>query len=434
MAESFGEPPVNLGAAITAYVAAMAVFMPASGWLADRFGSRALFQGAIGIFTIGSLLCAMSGSLTEIICARIIQGAGGAMLTPVGRLVVIRNSPRSELINAMATLSLYQQLGPLLGPPSGGFIAAYSTWHWIFLINVPVGIVAMAVAPWCFDNDPQADVRPFDTRGFLLVGSAFAFIIASLNTFAHGFGQIAQGAVLGAIGGALALWAIRYLRRAPHPLLDLTLMRIPTFRINVTGGTPFRIGVGASQFLLPLLLQIAMGFDAFVAGLLIFASAVGQIGMKPSMPRLLRRFGFRSLLLYGSLIIPIVLVICGFFRPSTPLPLIVVTFLIMGFAQSLQFSALNAISFADIERERMSHATGLAQVLQQFAFGMGVAVASVLLQASLALRQASDLAFMDFTATFFLLAFAALMAVPFYYRLAPDAGRDLIAGRPGRRA
>jgi EmrB/QacA subfamily drug resistance transporter len=434
MAESFDEPAINLGAAINAYVAAMAVCMPASGWLADRFGSRVMFQGAIGVFTLGSLLCALSGSLTEIIGARIIQGAGGAMLTPIGRLVVIRNAPRAELINAMATLSLLQQLGPLLGPPVGGFIAAYASWRWIFLINVPVGLVAIALAPFVFDNDPQADVRPFDKLGFALVGSAFAAIIAALNIFAHGFDEAPQGLALAAVGGALAVAAVWRLRRAAHPLLDLSLLRVATFRINVTGGTPFRIGVGSAQFMLPLLLQISMGFNAFVSGLLIFASAIGQMAMKPSMPWLLRRYGFRSLLFWSSFAVPVALAICGVFRLGTPIALIVATLLFMGFLQSLQFSCLNAIAFADVEPERMSHATSLAQVLQQFAFGTGVAVASVILQSSLALRGASRLTFVDFTTAFLVLAFAAILAAPFYFRLPPDAGHDLIAGRLRKRA
>jgi EmrB/QacA subfamily drug resistance transporter len=434
MAESFGEPPVNLGAAITAYVAALAVFMPASGWLADRFGSRVVFQGAIGIFTLGSLLCAMSDSLTQIIFARAIQGAGGSMLTPIGRLVVLRNAPRMQLIQAMATLSLLQQLGPLLGPPTGGFIVAYATWHWIFLINIPLGVAAIAFAPWCFDNDPQENVRPFDMAGFVLVGGAFACIIASFNVFAHGFDQLAHGAMFALAGAALSALAIRHLRRAPHPLIDITLLRIPTFRINVTGGTPFRIGVGSCQFLLPILLQIPMGFDAFTSGLLLFAMGAGQFGMKPSMPRLLRRFGFRALLLLASVVVPLTLVICGLFRPATPLPFIVFVLTFMGFTQSLQFSTLNVTAFADIESERMSHATGLAQVLQQFAFGLGVAVASVILQASLAWRGASELTFADTTTAFIVLAMAAAAATPFYYRLAPEAGRDLLAARPGKRA
>jgi MFS family permease len=347
---------------------------------------------------------------------------------------VLRNTPRGQLINAMATLSLLQQLGPLLGPPAGGFIAAYSTWRWIFLINVPVALVAIALAPRCFENDPQADVRPFDKLGFLLVGAAFACLIAALSMFAHGLNQFSHGVVFAVVGGVLAVGAIHHLLRSPHPLLDLTLMHIPTFRINVTGGTPFRIGAGAAQFLLPLLLQIPMGFDAFRAGLLIFAGAIGQIGMKPTMPRLLRRFGFRTLLLIASLALPVALAICAFFRPETPLPVIVIVLLFMGFTQSLQFSCLNAIAFADVEHERMSHATGLAQVMQQFAFGMGVAVASVLLQTSLALRGSADLAFADFTTAFVLLAVAATLAAPFYYRLGPDAGRDLVAGRSRKRA
>ena len=296
MAISLNSDPVALSVAVTAYLLSVAVFIPVSGWAADRFGGRTIFRAAIAVFTLGSVLCGLSNSAIELTAARVLQGLGGAMMVPVGRLVLFRSIERSELVRTMAYLQVPAQLGPVLGPPIGGFITTFFSWRWIFLVNVPLGILGIVLVTRFFDNPKEDAPRPMDWTGFLLTGVALACILYGIEAIGRGFGGVGGAVallVVGALAGALALW---HLRRASHPLLDPAIFRIPTFRASIGGGSLFRAGAGSLVFLLPLLLQVVFGMTAFASGTLTFATAVGAMSMKATARPILKRFGFRNVI------------------------------------------------------------------------------------------------------------------------------------------
>ena len=280
MSRSLGENPIRLNLAITSYLLSLAVFIPISGWMADRFGSRTVFRAAIAIFTVGSVLCGLSGSLPKLIAARILQGFGGAMMTPVGRVVVLKTVPKSDLVEAMSYLTVPAVLGPVVGPPLGGFIVTYWSWRWIFFINVPIGLLGMTLVTLFIENLREPEVPPLDLRGFLLTGFGLAGLVFGFE--AVGRGVIAAGVIAAMIGGGglcMALYVL-HARRTPYPIIDLGLLKIPTFAAATAVGGLFRIGIGALPFLLPMLLQLVFGLSPFASGMLTFTSAVGALTMK----------------------------------------------------------------------------------------------------------------------------------------------------------
>jgi len=256
------------------------VFVPVSGWAADRFGGRTVFRAAIALFTLGSILCGLSGNIVELTAARVLQGLGGAMMVPVGRLVLFRSLEKTALIGTMAYLQVPAQLGPVLGPPIGGFITTYFSWRWIFLINVPLGILGIILVTIFFDNPKEETQRPFDWLGFVLTGAALFCLMYSIEAFGRGRGNITELVVLLVLGVIFGTLALRHLWSSPHPLLDLSVFRIATFQTSITGGSLFRAGAGSLVFLLPLLLQIVFGLSAFASGTITFATAIGSISMK----------------------------------------------------------------------------------------------------------------------------------------------------------
>src|SRR4051812_39413926 len=296
IAQSLGEDPIALKLALTAYLVSLAIFIPVSGWMADRFGARRIFRAAIGVFMAGSLACAAADSLTGFVLARFLQGMGGAMMVPVGRLVILRSVPRNEIVQALATLTIPALIGPVLGPPLGGFITTYLSWRWIFFINIPIGLVGIVFATLYVPNIKEADTPPLDWAGFLLSGIGLALLMLGLAS--GGRHLIPLEVSLGCIVvGALSLVGyVVHARRAPHPVLKLGLLRIPTFRASVVGGTLFRVGIGAIPFLLPLMLQIGFGLSPVQSGSLTFIAAVGALFSKTSAKKVLERTGFRLLL------------------------------------------------------------------------------------------------------------------------------------------
>lgn len=429
MAISLNSDPVALSVAVTAYLLSVAVFIPVSGWAADRFGGRTIFRAAIALFTLGSVLCGLSNNAIELTAARVLQGLGGAMMVPVGRLVLFRSVERSQLVHTMAYLQVPAQLGPVLGPPVGGFITTYFSWRWIFLVNVPLGILGILLVTAFFDNPKEDDPRPLDWLGFLVTGVSLACILYGIEAIGRGFNVTSAVALL-VTGFATGAFALRHLRRHPHPLLNLSIFRIPTFRASIGGGSLFRAGAGSLVFLLPLLMQVVLGMSAFASGLITFATAAGAMTMKASARPILRRFGFRNVIIFNGLISAASVGMCAFFTGATPAPLIFVLLLIAGFFQSLQFTATQAIAYADIDNPQMSTATSIASMAQQLSRGFGVAIVAVILHASLAWRGASALGLMDFRIAFAGAATLVLGCLPFCLPLAADAASEVSGHRP----
>ena len=429
MAISLDTSPVRLSVAVTAYLLSLAVFIPVSGWAADRFGGRTVFRAAIALFTLGSVLCGLSGSALELTAARVLQGLGGAMMVPVGRLVLFRSVERSQLVRTMAYLQVPAQLGPVLGPPIGGFITTYFSWRWIFLVNVPLGLIGIVLVTQFFDNPKDDKPRPLDWVGFLLTGISLSCIMYGIEAIGRGAGEatLAMGLLAGGliIGG----FALRHLKAQTHPLVDVSIFRIPTFRASVGGGSLFRAGAGTLVFLLPLLLQVVFGMTAFASGILTFATAVGSMSMKVTARPILRRYGFRTVMIGNGIIGSATIAMCAFFAGSTPVPLIFVLLLIAGFFQSLQLTATQAIAYADISNPLMSSATSIASMAQQLSRGFGIATVAVMLHLSLAWRGSTDLALADFRIAFAGATLMALLGLAFCLPLAADAGAEVSGHR-----
>jgi EmrB/QacA subfamily drug resistance transporter len=431
IAADLGEDPIALKLALTSYLLSLAIFIPASGWAADRFGARTVFRAAIVGFTLGSILCGLSNTLPEFVAARVLQGIGGAMMVPVGRLVLIRAVPRAELVRAMAYLSVPALLGPVLGPPVGGFITTYFHWRWIFWLNVPIGAIGVLLATLFIPNVKEEVPWPLDRTGFLLSGTGLAALIFGLTVAGHAFISPAADAVLIAAGAALVGLYVLHARRAPFPIIDLKLLRVPTFFAAIAGGFLFRIGIGAIPFLLPLLFQVGFGLTPFESGLLTFVAAAGAMLMKTTAAPILRTLGFRQVLVWNTLICTGFLCINALFRPSTPHLIIIAILLAGGFFRSLQFTSLNALAFADIDNRAMSRATSFAAVAQQLSLSVGVSVGAAGLEFARSLQGGSTLVVSDFAPAFLLVAAISAMSVFMFWRLAPDAGA-VVSGRKAR--
>jgi EmrB/QacA subfamily drug resistance transporter len=428
IAESFAVSPVQLSLAITSYLLSVAIFIPASGWMADRFGARTVFRAAIAIFMLGSILCGLSGSIVELTGARILQGIGGAMMVPIGRLVLLRNVTKAELVRAMSYLTVPALLGPVLGPPVGGFIVTYASWPWIFFLNVPIGILGLVLVSILIENYKEPETPPFDLAGFTLTAIGLVGTMSGFEAIGRGGLPLGAALALAAIGLAALIFYVRHASRHPNPILDLLLFRIPTFAIAVGGGALFRIGIGALPFLLPLLLQLGFGMTAFASGMLTFASAVGALAMKITARPILRRWGFRNVMIANALISSFFLLSYATFRPGMPSVVILVLLLAGGFFRSLQFTSTNTLAFADVPPTRISRATSMTSTAQQLSISMGVALGATLLHLTLLWRGTSELTATDFWPAFVAIALISGTSVFVYARLAPDAGAE-VSGR-----
>ncbi|OJU04984.1 MAG: MFS transporter [Rhizobium sp. 63-7] len=413
IATDLGVGPITLKLALTSYMVALAIFIPVSGWMADRFGAKRIFRMAIVVFMIGSVLCAVSSSLFAFVLSRFLQGMGGAMMTPVGRLVLLRTTKRSELVGAMALLTIPALVGPLAGPPLGGFITTFFSWHWIFLINVPVGIAGLWLTQ-IYLPDVEATAPPaMDVRGFLLsaiaaAGTVFGMSVISLPALPPAIGITAT-----AIGLLCGVTYVFHARRHPAPIINLNLFRNPTFRAATIGGSTFRIAIGAIPFLMPLMLQIGFGLSPFQSGLITFAGAIGAITTKFMAKRVFAAIGFRTTLLCTAVISAIATAANGFFTPETPYLVLIGFLLLAGFTRSFFFTGVNALSYADIPDEQASQATSLGSVLQQISLALGVAFAAAILEGATLIR-GTHLQIGDFHLAFFVVAAVSLFgAIPF---------------------
>jgi EmrB/QacA subfamily drug resistance transporter len=432
IAADLGQDPIALKLALTSYLLSLAVFIPLSGWVADRFGARTVFRAAIVVFTLGSALCGFAQGLPDFVLYRILQGMGGAMMVPVGRLVILRMVPKSELISALAWLTIPALLGPVMGPPLGGFITTYISWRWIFWINIPVGVVGVILATYFVANVREEDMPPLDVKGFILSGIGLAGLAFGLTTI--GQGLFPPSAVLGLIAvGGLGCWLyVRHARQAKAPLLDLNLLKIETFYASVVGGFLFRVGIGAMPFLLPLLFQLGFGMTPFQSGLLTVAGAIGAVTMKATAARILRRFGFRRVLLINALVSSLFLAASALFQPGVPLMVIFAVLLVGGFFKSLQFTSINTLAYADIEPKAMSRATSFASVVQQLSLSAGVAIGALILELERMGRHATNVEASDFIAAFVVVAAIAASSALIFVGLPQEAGASLSRARPLR--
>ncbi|TCZ57830.1 MDR family MFS transporter [Roseicella aquatilis] len=423
MARDLAVEPARLGAAITSYLVALTVFIPVSGWVADRFGAKRVFMLAILVFTLASVLCGRATGVPELIAARVLQGAGGAMMVPVARLLLLRQIRKEEMLGAMAWLTMPAMIGPISGPPLGGFLTDAFGWQSVFLINVPIGALGIALVAWKIPAIPPTHPGPPDRLGLLLIGTALALFMFGLETIGRGVvpaGLPQAGLALGLLVG----WAaIRHCRRVRKPALDFSLLRIPTFNQSTLAGSLFRIGAGTSPFLVPMLLQVGFGKTASEAGMVSFATALGALAMKPLAQPVLRRFGFRRALVGASLLAAVGIGLPAAFTPAWPLPLIFALLALGGLFRSLQFTALNTLAFADVPPARLSAATSFAGTAQQLAPALGVVLATTTLEASRSLAGREEMAVHDFAMAFLVAAAVVAASTPFFARLAPDAGQ-----------
>jgi EmrB/QacA subfamily drug resistance transporter len=428
IAADFGVDPVDLKLALTSYLISLAVFVPASGWVADRFGARTVFRAAMAVFAAGSIACAFADGIASLVAARVVQGIGGAMMIPVARLVVVRSVEKEKLIGAMAVLTMPALVGPILGPPLGGFCATYLTWHWIFWLNLPFVVLGIALA----GRLPQlkAETREaFDARGFFLIGPGLALALTGVTTIGVERADHVLAALAIAAGGALIALYVAHARRHSAPVLDLSLLRIATFRIGVMGGFLFRVGAGATPFLLPLLIQLGFERTAFESGLITFSTALGAFLMKLCAPPILRAAGFRNVLVFNGFLAGTLVAAPVLFDASMPAWAMMGILIVAGFARSLQFTSSNAVLFADIPAEKMSRATTFVAVLGELSGSIGITVAAI------ALDKASGGAATGAAGPGqFLPAFLAVGGIAFacglvYARLPRDAGAALTRRR-----
>ncbi len=430
IAADIGSNPLALKLAVTSYLLSLAIFIPASGWTADRFGARTVFRAAIAVFVLGSIGCALSGSLTDFVIARIVQGMGGAMMTPVGRLVLVRTIAKRELVSAMAWVTTPALIGPVIGSPVGGFITTYASWHWIFIINVPIGLLGIALASRFIEDVRAEDHMRFDVVGMVLAGLGIAGVTFGLSVLGLNFLPWIVVVAL-VVGGAIFIAAyLVHTRHTANPALDLTLFRLPTFRASVLGGFIFRLGLGALPFLLPLMLQVGFGMSPFQSGMITFASALGAMGMKWATASILRQFGFRTILVCNAVIGSGFLAVCAVFTQTTPVAIMVTLLLVGGFFRSLQFTSINTIAYAEVDPARVSRATALVSVGQQLAISAGVAVGALAVETTLWMRGGGALQAADFHPAFLTVAAISALSVFIFASLPADAGAEMTDRAP----
>jgi EmrB/QacA subfamily drug resistance transporter len=427
MARSFGVRAPAMSIALTSYLLALAIFIPASGSMADRFGSRTVFRSAIALFMAGSLISAQAPTLEWIVLARFVQGIGGAMMIPVGRLVLLKSVAKKDMVSAMSWLIMPALIGPILGPPLGGFIVTYLDWRWIFYVNLPVGLLGFLLVGRFIANMREEHPHPFDPAGFVLSGVALGCLLFGFEmTSRPGDGRLAVGLIV--VGAVFGLLYIRHARRRADPIIDLGLLRDDNYRLSMIAGSLTRITQGSLPFLLPLLMQLGFGLTAAQSGTITVGPAIGSLLMKGVAPRLLRRIGFRTAMIWAGLLGAAGYAVCGLFRPGWPFPAIVAVLTVCGFIFSLQFTAYNAIAYDGIDRQRMSSATSFYSTVQQLMLSLGICIAASALHLSMMAHGAEKPAFGDFTAAFWTVTAISALATIWNLRFHPDAGSE-ISGR-----
>ena len=430
MADSLHVTPLSLKAVVTSYILSLAVAIPVSGWMADRFGTRRVFKTAVGIFTIASILCGVALNSPMLVAARLLQGFGAAMMMPVGRLTIVRTYPKSELLTAMNFVIIPALIGPLLGPTVGGLIVHWMSWREIFFINVPVGMAAWWLAHKYMPDYYGEEQRPLDVMGLVLFGTGIALLSWLLEVFGEHQIDATSAVVLLLISCALLGAYAWHAQREAHPLLKLQLFRVRTFSVSVLGGALTRLGVGGLPFLLPLLFQLGLGFPAWQSGLLMMPSAAAAMGMKAISARVLRRFGYRQVLIVNTVLIGVTIATYALVKPGTPWWAIVPIGLCQGFFNSLQFSSMNSLGYADIEGRDSSMASTMASSMQQLSMSFGLACGSLVTGWFLGgLPQTDRPALVSaLHHAFIALAVLTVISSAVFWRLRPNDGESISRG------
>lgn len=430
MARDFGVEAARLSAAVTSYLVALTVFIPVSGWVADRFGAKRVFMAAIAVFGIASALCGQASGVAELVAFRVLQGMGGAMMVPVARLILLRRIRKEEMIQVMTWLTMPAMIGPISGPPVGGLLTDAFGWRSVFYLNVPIAVLGLALVAWKIPRVEPTHPGPPDVVGLLLTGVALALFMFGLETVGRGVlpDPLPELALLA--GLAVGVAAVRHCRRVARPAVDFGLLKIPTFKASVLAGSVFRVGAGTIAFLVPMLLQLGFGKSASEAGLVSFASAVGALAMKPVARPILKRFGFRGVLSGNVLLVALGTAMGALFTPAWPLWLIFLLLAVAGLFRSLQFTALSTLAYCDIPNARLSAATSFFGTLQQLSPALGVVLASGTLELSAWLAGRHDLALRDFATAFIVSALVVASSGPSFLRLSRDAGVAVSGHRP----
>ncbi|HEX7814043.1 MFS transporter [Dyella sp.] len=429
MARDFHVNAPAMSIAITSYLLMLAIFIPASGAMADRFGARRVFSSAIGVFVVGSILCAWTTSLPLMVAARVLQGAGGAMMAPIGRLILLRTVERKYLVSAMSWTLVPAFLGPLIGPPLGGFIVTYLDWRWIFYINVPVGALGFVLVSRLIpDIAAESHATRFDFPGFVLCGVGLGCLLFGFETVGQG-SELTRALVLLAIGLAASIGYVIYARRRENPLLDLSLMKIDSFRLSTIGGSLMRITQGAQPFLLPLMFQIGFGWSAVKSGQLILATTLGAIVTRSFTPRLLRRVGFRNGMIFNGVLSSLGYAVCALFRPGWPYPVMFVLLFCCGAFMSFQFAAYNTIAYENVPSTRVSAANSFYTTLQQLMLSVGVCAGALILKTAMVAGGSKQPELSDFSIAFLVVTLISLSSTRWHVKFAPDAGHELSGHR-----
>ena len=427
MARTFGVAAVDLNIGMSAYMLAVAVFIPISGWLADRLGSRLVFSSAIVLFSLSSLMCGLSDSLQTFVAARVLQGISGAMMVPVGRLAVLRSTEKKDLVRAISFITWPGLVAPVLGPPVGGFIVTHASWPWIFYLNLPLGVLALVAALILIPKKDEVSSRTFDFGGFLLVGMASAALLYGVEMLGQSRANLWQGLALSGVGATLGILAWRHMRRHAQPLLALGVMGVRTFSVCLCGGSVFRIAISTLPFLLPLMFQLAFGLSAFDAGLLVLAVFAGNLAMKPFTTWVMQRWGFRPVLMINGILGVLAIAACALLDERMSWALIVFILFVGGLSRSMQFTAFNTLGFADIPKAQMSDASTLFSMFFQLSMAMGVAIGALLLRLAMNIHGNTGHAETgDFQLVFLCVAVIAAIAVLDNLRLPPGAGESVL--------
>lgn len=427
MAKDFGVSAVDVASGMTSYLLTLAVLIPVSGWFSDRFGARRIFTLAIAIFTGASILCGLSDSLPMFIFARVLQGVGGALMVPVGRTVVLRGTPKEGVIRAIALITWPGLVAPVVGPAIGGFITTYASWHWIFFINVPLGLIGILMSLYLLEPEKEIQHKPFDYVGFILGGLALSTLIYGLELSHHlEKNYIMVLATMGVFGFS-TYFAYHHLRKCDHPLVDLKLLDIPTFSVSIEAGLFFRSTLAAIPFLMPLLFQLQFGMDPFAAGLMVLSIFIGNLAMKAVTSPILHRFGFKRVMIINGVLSILSIIACIFIDPNMPIPIIVAILFLNGIFRSMQFTSINTIGFADLAPGQISSASAITSASMQLGNTLGVALASLglVVAHSLGDAQTSSLSLQDFQMSLAFIAFISFMGLVCLFRLPSNAGESI---------
>lgn len=425
MARSFNTDVVHLSAGITSYLIALAIFIPVSGWIADRYGTRKVFCTSIVLFITASALCGMSQTLTQFVIFRIFQGMAGAMMTPVGRLAVLKSVTKDKLVTAMAYIVWPALVAPILGPVVGGYLTTYWTWHWIFYLNIPISIICVILA-WRFIPEEEKHNLPkkrFDLVGFVLSGSALVGFMYGVELLSRREVPYYVSVLLILVSICLLLFNVRYSKHISNPLIDYSVIRIPTYKVTIFTGSISRMVIGVAPYLIPLMFQEGFGLNPFESGSLFLATMAGNLAMKPATIWVMRHYNFRTVLVVNGFLVALFSFFTALLLPTTPVVLIVVVMFLSGMFRSMQFSAITTLAFAEIPQQQMTAANTLYSTVQQMSTGMGIAMGAVFLRFSNMINGYSEhYTVADFRLAFIFVAILGIVSLYGFTKLTPDAG------------